>query len=94
VKVNSPECIVVYLDILILNKQRLAAAEELEKLKNEKDELLVERINQLEAESQSIKFSFFGYSLVLMKEDSVVVSILLRIESSTPSLFFYDRIMQ
>lgn len=51
----------VCLDILYLNKQRLAAFEELEKLKNEKDELL-ERINQLEEESQIvIKKGFYFY---------------------------------
>lgn len=52
------------LDILILNKQRLAAVEELEKLKNEKDELLVERINQLEAESQIVINKVFIFRLL------------------------------
>ncbi|XP_010474683.2 PREDICTED: uncharacterized protein LOC104754243 [Camelina sativa] len=40
-------------NIMFLNKQRLAAVEELKKLKKEKDELL-ERINQLEEESQIV----------------------------------------
>jgi cell division protein FtsB len=38
---------------MILNKQRLAAVDELEQLKKDKEELL-ERINQLEAESQIV----------------------------------------
>ncbi|KAL0863181.1 hypothetical protein Bca101_042299 [Brassica carinata] len=58
-------------NILYLNKQRLAAVEELEKLKNEKDELL-ERIDQLEEESQ-----------IVIKKDksSLLWELLLRIDS-------------
>ena len=59
--VSSLLCVCVCLDILYLNKQRLAAVEELEKLKNEKVELL-ERLNQLEAESQIvIKKGFYFF---------------------------------
>ncbi|XP_048606571.1 probable starch synthase 4, chloroplastic/amyloplastic isoform X2 [Brassica napus] len=58
-------------NILYLNKQRLAAVEELEKLKNEKVELL-ERLNQLEAESQ-----------IVIKKDksSLLWELLLRVDS-------------
>ncbi|KAJ0242018.1 UDP-Glycosyltransferase superfamily protein [Hirschfeldia incana] len=58
-------------NILYLNKQRLAAVEELEKLKNEKVQL-VERLNQLEAESQ-----------IVIKKDkpSLLWQLLLRIDS-------------
>ncbi|KAL1196438.1 putative starch synthase 4, chloroplastic/amyloplastic [Cardamine amara subsp. amara] len=58
-------------NILFINKQRLAAVEELEKLKKEKDELL-ERINQLEEETQ-----------IVIKKDksSVLWELLLRIDS-------------
>ncbi|KAJ4897168.1 hypothetical protein Rs2_23962 [Raphanus sativus] len=58
-------------NILYLNKQRLAAVEELEKLKNEKVELL-ERLNQLEAEIQ-----------IIIKKDksSLLWELLLRIDS-------------
>lgn len=56
--------IVVYLDILYLNKQRLAAVEELEKLKNERVELL-EKINQLEEESHIVvKKGFYSFPVM------------------------------
>lgn len=55
----------MYLDILFLNKQRVAAVEELEKLKKERYELL-ERINQLEEESQ-----------IVIKKGSVFLQVML-----------------
>ncbi|CAH2043305.1 unnamed protein product, partial [Thlaspi arvense] len=58
-------------NILFLNKQRLAAVEESEKLKKEKDEL-VERINRLEAESQTV---------IKKDKSSLLWELLLRIDS-------------
>ncbi|KAF8046668.1 hypothetical protein N665_3530s0001 [Sinapis alba] len=71
-------------NILYLNKQRLAAIEELEKLKNEKDELL-ERINQLEEESQIVikkdKSSLLWE--LLLRIDSMVVNGLIGVEEAS-----------
>ena len=54
----------MYLDILYLNKQRLAAVEELEKLKNERVELL-EKINQLAEESHIVvKNGFYSFPVM------------------------------
>lgn len=74
------------LDIFILNKKRLAAVEELEKLKKEKDELL-ERINQLEAESsQTVTKKADKSSLLwklLLRIDSMVINGLICVEEAS-----------
>ncbi|KFK28237.1 hypothetical protein AALP_AA8G490200 [Arabis alpina] len=71
-------------NILFLNKQRVAAFEELEKVKKEKDELL-ERINQLETESQIVikkdKSSLFWE--LLLRIDSMVINGLIGIEEAS-----------
>jgi hypothetical protein len=71
-------------NIMILNKQRLAAVDELEQLKKDKEELL-ERINQLEAESQIVikkdKSSLFWE--LLLRIDSMVINGLVNIEEAS-----------
>ncbi|CAF1706804.1 unnamed protein product [Brassica oleracea] len=72
-------------NILYLNKQRLAAVEELEKLKNEKVELL-ERLNQLEAESQIVIKKADKSSLLwelLLRVDSMVLNGLIGTEEAS-----------
>ncbi|XP_006280375.2 probable starch synthase 4, chloroplastic/amyloplastic [Capsella rubella] len=71
-------------NILFLNKQRVAAVEELEKLKKEKYELL-ERINQLEEESQIVikkdKSSLLWE--LLLHIDAMVINGLMNIEEAS-----------
>ncbi|XP_010463488.1 PREDICTED: probable starch synthase 4, chloroplastic/amyloplastic isoform X2 [Camelina sativa] len=71
-------------NIMFLNKQRLAAVEELKKLKKEKDELL-ERLNQLEEESQIVikkdKSSLFWE--LLLRIDAMVINGLVNIEEAS-----------
>ncbi|XP_010444581.1 PREDICTED: probable starch synthase 4, chloroplastic/amyloplastic isoform X1 [Camelina sativa] len=72
-------------NILLLNKQRVAAVEELKNLKKEKDELL-ERINQLEEESQIVikkvdKSSLFWE--LLLRIDAMVINGLVNIEEAS-----------
>uniref|UniRef100_A0A1J3I870 starch synthase n=1 Tax=Noccaea caerulescens TaxID=107243 RepID=A0A1J3I870_NOCCA len=73
-------------NIFILNKKRRAAVEELEKLKKEKDELL-ERINQLEAESsQTVTKKADESSLLwklLLRIDSMVINGLIGVEEAS-----------
>ncbi|XP_006393996.2 probable starch synthase 4, chloroplastic/amyloplastic isoform X2 [Eutrema salsugineum] len=71
-------------NILFLNKQRLAAVEELEKLKKQKSEL-VERINQLEAESQTVTKKDKSSLLweLLLRIDSMVINGLIGIEEAS-----------
>ncbi|CAA7034662.1 unnamed protein product [Microthlaspi erraticum] len=73
-------------NIFLLNKKRLAAVEELEKLKKEKDELL-ERINQLEAESsQAVTKKADKSSLLwelLLRIDSMVINGLTGVEEAS-----------
>ncbi|CAH8364084.1 unnamed protein product [Eruca vesicaria subsp. sativa] len=71
-------------NILYLNKQRLAAVEELEKLKKEKTELL-EKIKQLEAESQTVIKKDKSALLweLLLRIDSMVINGLIGIEEAS-----------